>query len=471
MSVSPEFLSRFQFGFTAAYHIMFPALSVGLAWFLVVIHALYLRSGKPVYYTIYKFWSGIFALNFALGVVTGIFMSFQFGLNWSGYAFAVGPVLGTIIGLEVVTAFFLEAGFLGVMLLGWNRVPPRLHFAATCLVAVGTLISATWILGANSWMHTPAGFAVRHGQFVITNWWRAVLNPSFFYRYPHMLLASLIATSFFIAGISAWYLRRGRAEAFARTCFSLAMGVGTVAIVAQIWLGDVLATKMYGFQPAKIEALEGNWADQPTAAWLVLIVPDQAHQRNRWQWGIPEMGSILLTHSRHGVVPGLRRTPPALQPDMGMTFYFFRLMFLTGVLLFATALVSVVLRFTGRLYSERWFLRLCVWLTPAGVIATFAGWITSETGRQPYVVFGQLLTRDAVSPVSAGEVTLSLSLILAVYLTLLGAYVAFVVRTVRRGPGQPVDALRVSGLDRRQFAADPTAEHVVARAEQTATAS
>jgi cytochrome d ubiquinol oxidase subunit I len=446
MDLSAETLSRFQFGFTAAYHIMFPALSIGLAWFLVLIHALYLRTRREVYFVVYKFWSAIFAINFAVGVVTGIFMSFQFGLNWSGYAYAVGPVLGTIIGLEVLTAFFLEAGFLGIMLLGWNRVNPKVHFFATCMVAVGTLISATWIMGANSWMHTPAGFAVRDGQFFITDWWAALFNPSFFYRYPHMILASLLASSFLVAGVSAWYLLRNRSLAFARVGFSIAMGVATLAIITQIWLGDILAVKMYGFQPAKLQAVEGYWDDRPAAPYLLFIVPDQANQRNRVQWGLPLMGSILVTHSLDGAVPGLKQTPPDRQPNMALVFYSFRTMFLLGILMFIAAATSVILRFTGKLFTRRWFLKLCLVLAPAGVIATIAGWVTSEAGRQPYIVFGQLLTRDALSPLTTGQVGFSLGLFLIIYLGMLTAYITFLARTVRKGPEAALEPLAGDGL-------------------------
>lgn len=238
-----EFLSRFQFGFTASFHIIFPSLSIGLAWFLVLIHGLYLKTGKPVYFSLYKFWSSIFALNFAIGVVTGIFMSFQFGLNWSRFSYAAGPVLGSIIGMEVITAFFLEAGFLGIMLLGWNRIKPGVHFFATFMVAFGTLISATWIVGANSWLQTPVGYAEHNGQFFITQWWHAVFNSAFRIRYPHMLLASLFSSAFLIVGISAWYLLRKRHLEFARMDFSIAIAAITILIPLQMWIGDTLYVK------------------------------------------------------------------------------------------------------------------------------------------------------------------------------------------------------------------------------------
>jgi cytochrome d ubiquinol oxidase subunit I len=446
-----EFLSRFQFGFTACYHIIFPALSIGLAWFLVLIHGLYLKTGKADYFRIYKFWTSIFALNFSVGVVTGIFMSFQFGLNWSKFSYAAGPVLGSIIGLEVMTAFFLEAGFLGIMLLGWNRVNKKVHFFATLMVAAGTLISATWILGANSWLHTPAGYKVSNGQFFIVEWWHALFNPSFYVRYPHMLLASMFAASFFIAGISAWYLLKGKHTGFARTCYSISLGVITILIPVQLWVGDTLAGKMSVYQPAKLQAMEGYWEDTPTAPYLLFINPDTKNQRNKTQIGIPYLGSVLVNHSLHGTVPGLKRTPPKEQPNMAMTFYFFRIMFLIAILMFFVALTSISLRLTGKLFTTGWFLKLSLWMTPAGVIATVAGWITSETGRQPYVIYGLLRTAEASSPLSNFQVIFSFGLFVIVYAVLLAAYILFVCKIVRKGPETIQDTIKTDERSKDNF--------------------
>jgi len=437
-----EFLSRFQFGFTASYHIMFPALSIGLSWFLVLIHGMYLKTGKVEYFRIYKFWTSIFALNFSIGVVTGIFMSFQFGLNWSKFSYAAGPVLGSIIGLEVMTAFFLEAGFLGIMLLGWNRVNKKVHFFATLMVAVGTLISATWILGANSWLHTPAGYKFSNGQYFITEWWHAVFNPSFYIRYPHMLLASMFASSFLVAGISAWYLLKNRYLSFAKTTYSISLAIITVLIPVQLWVGDTLYAKMAVYQPAKTEALEGFWEDTPTAPYLLFVNPDFKNQRNDVQVGIPYMGSILITHSLHGTVQGLKRTPPENQPNMALTFYFFRVMFLVAILMFFTALTSIALRFTGSLFVKRWFLKMSIFMTPAGVIATIAGWITSETGRQPYVIYGLLRTEAAASSLSNFQVVFSFSLFLITYIILLAAYIKFICKIVQKGPEEIQNTLK-----------------------------
>ena len=440
-----ETLSRFQFGFTASYHIMFPATSIGLSVFLVIVHALYLRTHDPLYFRLYKFWVAVFALTFTVGVVTGIFMSFQFGLNWAGYAYAVGPILGTIIGLEVLTAFFLEAGFLGVMMLGWDRVSERVHFFATCMVCLGTLISTTWILGANSWMHTPTGFTEHDGQFYLTDFWAAVLNPSFVYRYPHMILAALITGSLLVAGVSAHYLLRGRHLPFARKGLNISLGVLTLAICTQVWLGDKLAAAMGEFEPAKVAAFEGHWDDTPAAAWYVAIVPDQDEQRNEFAVGIPYLGSWLITKSFTGTMPGIKRTAPAEQPPVGWTFYAFRVMFLTAITIFALAAASVYLRVFGGLYTRRWFLRLCVCMAPAGALATVGGWLTSEIGRQPYVVYGELRTADAISPLVTSELVVSVAAFVAIYLAILVTYLHFLLKLVRRGPDHPAQVANHSG--------------------------
>jgi cytochrome d ubiquinol oxidase subunit I len=350
-----------------------------------------------------------------------------------------------------MTAFFLEAGFLGIMLLGWNRVNKKVHFFATLMVAVGTLISATWIVGANSWLHTPAGFKVSNGQFFIVEWWHALFNPSFYVRYPHMLLASMFTASFLIAGISAWYLLKEKYTGFARTCYSIVLGVITILIPVQLWVGDTLAIKMSVYQPAKLQAMEGYWEDTPTAPYLLFINPDPKNQRNNTQIGIPYLGSILVVHNLHGTVPGLKRTPPKEQPNMAMTFYFSRIMILIGILMFFVALTSISLRFTGKLFTKRWFLKLSLWMTPAGVIATVAGWITSETGRQPYVIYGLLRTAETSSSLSNFQVIFSFGLFLIVYTVLLAAYIIFVCKIVKKGPETIQDTIKTNEHKKDNF--------------------
>jgi cytochrome d ubiquinol oxidase subunit I len=427
-------LSRIQFAFTVTFHIIFPSMSIGLAAFLAATEGMWLKTRDELYLRIYRFWVVIFAMGFGVGVVTGIVLSFQFGTNWSRFAQMAGPVLAPMISLEVLTSFFLEAGFLGIMLFGMGRVSRGLHFFATCMVALGTLISASWIMAANSWMQTPAGFVLENGRFVVTDWWQVVFNPSFPYRFVHMVLAAYISASFIVAGIGAWYLVRSRHLAFAQRTVSIALGAATVLVACQVFLGDILAGVMAQHQPAKIQAIEGNWEDRSRADYLLLIQPNKAEQRNDFELGVPLLGSLLVTHSLDGTVEGLKRTPVAQQPNMGMVFYGFRVMFLIGVLMFAVVCVSLWLRLRRRLYDTRWFLWLLVWMTPAGTVATVAGWYTAETGRQPWVVFGQLHTADALSPVVASQVLTSLLLFVAIYLLFGGSFLVLALRRIAKGP-------------------------------------
>jgi cytochrome d ubiquinol oxidase subunit I len=431
-------LSRWQFALTVAFHMLFPAVTVGLAIFLVLVYGLYLRTGDRVYLQIFRFWKKIFAVGFALGVVAGTVITFEFGLNWGPYAAATGPILGPIIGMEVVTAFFVEAGFIGIMLYGDGRVSPRVMFTACCLVALGALLSTTWILSANSWMQTPAGYRLVAGQFQPADWVHAILNPSFVWRFPHMLLAVLISTAWMIGGICAYYLLKGRHDAFARRGLSLALGVAALLVPVQFYLGDAVAFFDITHQPPKVEALEGNWGSTNTG-YNLIVVPDLARHRNLVQISVPKLGSVFGKDlSGHTAVPGLSQTAPADQPNMWAVFYGFRAMFYAGLVMFAAALTGVVLRLRRRLYIARWFHRAMVWLTPIGAIAIIGGWVTAETGRQPFVVYGLLRTDQAVSHLAPASLIGSLTAFVVVYLALYTSWVVYVVRTVRRGP-DPAD--------------------------------
>jgi len=434
--LDPVVLARIQFAFTVTFHIVFPTMSIGLAAFLAIVEGLWLKTANELYLRIYRFWITIYAMGFGVGVVTGIVLSFEFGTNWSRFAQMAGPVLGPMIGFEVLTSFFLEAGFLGIMLFGMGRVSQGLHFFATFMVALGSLISACWILAANSWMQTPAGFALENGRFVVTSWWNVIFNPSFPYRLAHMLLAAYISGAFLVAGVGAWYLLRGRHTDFGRRTVSLGLAAATVLIACQVFLGDVLAGVVARHQPSKIQAIEGNWEDRASAPYLLYIEPDKSSQRNEAELGVPYLGSLLVTHSMSGTVEGLKRTPPEQQPNMTMVFYGFRLMFLIGILMFAVVCVSLWLRIRGLLYRTRWFLRLLVWMTPAGIVATVAGWYTAETGRQPWIVFGQLKTADAASPVVAEQVLASLVLFVCIYLLFGGSFLVLTLRRIWKGPSE-----------------------------------
>jgi len=452
MELTALFLSRLQFAFTVAFHIIFPSMSIGLAAFLAVIELLYLRTREELYLRIYRFWLVVFALGFGMGVVTGLVMSFQFGTNFSRFAQAVGPVIGPIIGLEVVSAFFLEAGFLGIMLFGWGRVTEKMHFAATCFVSLGTTVSASLIMAANSWMHTPTGVSFDGHRFTVLNWWAVIFNPCYPYRLLHMLMAAWITASFLVCGISSWYLLRRQHLDFARRCFSVSLIAASFLMPLQLFLGDVLALDvMAPHQIAKIEAMEGYWDTAPNAAWNVIVVPDQEHQRNRVQLGVPYLGSILVGKNLTTSIPGLKGTPRDKQPRMWVVFYGFRLMYLLGTLMFCAAVYSVWLRWRRRLYESRGFQRLMVWLAPSGFLCVLGGWITSETGRQPYTVYGYLTTADSLSPLTSGSVITSFALVLAVYGTLLTSFLVLLRRTLLRGPVDRPLATHPSGTVRRVY--------------------
>ncbi len=436
MTLDPALIARVQFAFTVSFHIIFPTLSIGLAMFLAIMEGLWLKTKDALYLQIYRFWLGIFAMGFGVGVVTGIVLSFEFGLGFARFGQIAGPAIGPMIALEVLTSFFLEAGFLGIMLFGLHRVGPKLHFLATCMVALGTLLSASWILSANSWMQTPDGVAMQNGHLVVTDWLRVIVNPSWLYRLPHMLAAAYITGSFLVAGVGAWYLLQGKHEAFARRTVSIGTAFATVLIAGQVFLGDLVYGSMLQHQPAKMQAAEGFWekqSDSP-APYYWFIVPDQQNQRNRFALGIPYLGSIWLTHSLDGRVEGLKNTPRDRQPAMGWVFYGFRVMYGIAILMFGVCVASLWLRWQGRLFTTRWFLRALVIMTPSGVIATLGGWYVAETGRQPWVIYGLLRTVEAVSPVPAAALLSTLIAFVCVYSLFMAAFLMFARYMIRRGP-------------------------------------
>lgn len=445
MNLDPALLARIQFGFTVSFHIIFPTISIGLAMFLAITEGLWLKTKDPLYLQIYRFWLGIFAMAFGVGVVTGIVLSFEFGLAFAKFSQMAGPAIGPMIALEVLTSFFLEAGFLGIMLFGLHRVGPRLHFLATCMVALGTLLSASWILSANSWMQTPDGIEVVNGHVVVTDWLKVVVNPSWLYRLPHMLAAAYITGSFLVAGVGAWYLLRGEHVAFGRRTVSMGTAFATILIATQVFIGDILYQKMLQLQPAKMQAAEGFWDKQSEspAPYYWIIVPDQEHQRNRFALGTPVLGSIGLTHSLDGRVEGLKNTPIDRQPQMGWVFYGFRVMYGIAIIMFGVAVASLWLRWQRRLFTTRWFLRLLVVMTPSGVLATLGGWYLAETGRQPWVIYGILRTIDAVSPVPADALLSSLIAFVCIYGLFGTSFVLFAFRIIRRGPQDALKARMV----------------------------
>lgn len=450
-----ETLARIQFAFTTLFHVTFPAVTVGLSFFLTAVYAIYLRTRKPVYLQMFRFWRRIFAVGFALGVVAGAVITFEFGLNWGVYAAKTGPVIAPIIAMEVVTAFFVEAGFIGVLLYGDGRVSPRVMLLASGMVSLGTLLSTTWILAANSWMQTPAGFRIDdHGRFIPVDWLEVIGNPSFGLRFAHMLLAVVISAAVFIAGISAYYLIRDRQLAFARRSFSIGIGVLAILIPVQLSVGDHVALEIIGtHQPAKLAALEGHWHD--SSGYNIAVVPDQDAQRNTAELNVPYLGSLIAQDlSGNTEIPGITGTPRDEQPPVWAVFWGFRVMFYASMLLFAAAFASVVLRIRGRLYTSRRFHRFVLWLTPAGIIAIMGGWITAETGRQPYVVYGHLRTDDAVSHLATPELIATVAGFGVLYVAFLFIFAAYVRHTVIRGPERDDPGRRADESDELTDALD-----------------
>ncbi|MDQ3937922.1 MAG: cytochrome ubiquinol oxidase subunit I, partial [Chloroflexota bacterium] len=427
-------LSRWQFAITALFHMTFPAITVGLSILLCITYGLHWRTGNPVYLQMFRFWRRIFAVGFAIGVVAGAVITFEMGLNWGVYAAKTGPIIGPIIGMEVVTAFFVEAGFIGILLYGDGRVKRGTMFAATVMVSIGTILSSTWIIAANSWMQTPAGFAIRDGRFEPTDWAKAIFNPSFIWRYPHMLTAVLISACFFVAGIGAYYLVKGRELAFDRRSVSIALGVAAILLPLQLYLGDHVAGHELPAQLPKLEAIEGNWESGNTG-YVLFAIPDQQAQHNIAELNVPWLGSAIAKDlSGHTGMPGLELTPKAARPDMAAVFWGFRAMFLAAMLMFGTVFHATILRFRRKLWTSRRFHRFLLWSTPAGIVAILGGWVTAEAGRQPWVVYGHLRTADAVSHLASGEVWFSVIGFSLLYLVMLVAYIGYVVRAVRIGP-------------------------------------
>lgn len=430
-------LARIQFAFTVSFHFLFPAITIGLASYLAVLEGLWLKTGRAEYMDLYRYWLKIFALVFAMGVVSGIVMSYQFGTNWSVFSDRAGPVIGPLMAYEVLTAFFLEAGFLGVMLFGMRRVGKALHFIATLMVAAGTFISAFWILSVNSWMHTPTGHALNEqGQFIAAgSWLDVIFNPSFPYRLAHTMSAAYLTTAFIVGGVAAWHLLRDRENVRVRTMFSMAMWMATIVAPVQIVLGDLHGLNTLEHQPVKVMAMEGHYQSHPQGAPLILFgVPNSAEQRVEHALQIPQASSLILKHDRHAPLDGLDTVPPEDHPPVGIVFWAFRLMVGLGFLMAALGLLSLVARARGRLYSSRPLHRLAVAMGPSGLVAVLAGWVTTEVGRQPWVIQGLMRTADAVSPLAAPAVATSLVAFIVIYFAVFGTGVAYILKLMGKPP-------------------------------------
>lgn len=430
-----EILARVQFAFTIAFHIIFPAFTIGLASFLAVVEYRYLKTKDQIYQEIYKMWIKIFAVCFGMGVVSGVVMSYQFGTNWGAFSTKVGNVIGPLLGYEVLTAFFLEASFLGIMLFGWGKVSKKMHFASTCIVAVGTLISAFWILSANSWMQTPQGFEVgRNGLLYPTSWLEIIFNPSFPYRFVHMVLAAYLTTAFVIGGISAYYLLKKKFVEHARITFAMAMLMAVFVSPAQLLIGDYHGLNTLKHQPAKVAAMEGIWEDEKGAALRIFALPNQKEQKNEYEVKIPLLASLILTHELDGEIKGLKSFGKENQPPVAVVFYSFRVMVAIGMTMIATGIMAVILYFKKRLFTTKWFLRWCMALTPSGFIAVLAGWFVTEVGRQPYTVYGVMRTAESLSPVAGVQIAISLTIFIVVYLLIFGAATYYILKLIKKGP-------------------------------------
>jgi cytochrome d ubiquinol oxidase subunit I len=448
MDFDPLLLARIQFAFTIAFHIIFPAFTIGLSAYIATLEVMWLRTGTPHYHTLARFWTKIFAVSFAMGVVSGIVLSYQFGTNWSRFSHVTGNVIGPLIGYEVLTAFFLEATFLGVMLFGWKRVPPWLHVFSCVAVAVGTSLSAFWILSANSWMHTPTGFEMRDGIAFPTDWLAVVFNPSFPYRFAHMLTAAYLTTCFVILAVGARYLVAGNNPAEARTM--LRMGVAFAAIVApmQLVIGDQHGLNTLEHQPIKIAAMEAHWDGSKPGDFHIFAWPDEANETNRFAISIPRGASLVLKHDPDGLFPGLKSVPASERPPVATVFFAFRIMLAIGFFMIASAWVGVWLWWKGRLFGTNWFLRPMAHTWWIGFVAVIAGWMVTESGRQPWLVHGVMRTADGISPVPGGSVATTLALFVLVYGVVFSMGIYYINRLIAKGP-PPEDTVPEHALPSR----------------------
>lgn len=447
-------LARIQFAFTVSFHFLFPAITIGLASYLAVLEGLWLKTGRSDYMDLYRYWLKVFALVFAMGVVSGIVMSYQFGTNWAVFSDRAGPVIGPLMAYEVLTAFFLEAGFLGVMLFGMNKVGKGLHFFATIMVAIGTLLSTFWILSVNSWMHTPTGFAFNAvGQFVPAgSWIDIIFNPSFPYRFAHTVSAAYLTTAFIVGGVGAWHLLRNQQQAQARIMFSMAMWMAAIVAPVQIVLGDLHGLNTLEHQPAKVMAMEGHYKSYPNGAPLILFgIPNTAENRVDYALEIPNASSLILKHDASAPLAGLDTIAPENRPPVGIVFWAFRIMVGLGMLMATLGLLSLLARWRGRLYSSRPLHRFALAMGPSGLVAVLAGWITTEVGRQPFTVYGLMRTAQSASPLDAPAVAASLAAFVIIYFIVFGTGVLYIFRLlakppVAHEPDMPKMPLRTAGI-------------------------
>jgi cytochrome d ubiquinol oxidase subunit I len=435
MDLDPVLLSRLQFVWVIAWHILMPAFTVGMASYIALLEGLHFVTGREIYFRISTFWIKIFSVAFGVGVVSGVIMPFQFGTNWSRYADATANVIAPLFAYEGIMAFFLESAFLGVLLFGRKLVPPWAHFGAALMVALGTLFSAFWILAANSWMQTPAGFEMVDGRFFPVDWLAIVFSPSFPYRLSHTLVGFFTTTGFVVLGVAAYLIRRRDFIAEGRVMLSMTLWLLTVLVPLQIFLGDQHGLNTLEHQPAKLAAIEAHWDTARRVPLILFAIPDQKNATNHYVIEVPLLGSLILAHSLDGEIKGLKDFPAQDRAPVIVPFFAFRIMVGIGLLMLGVVIVGGWLRFKGRLFETPWFLYACLGMAPFGFVAVLAGWATTEVGRQPWTVYGLLRTADSVSPsLSGGDVLISLLGYMAVYLIIFPAGVFVMMRLVRQGP-------------------------------------
>ncbi len=452
-------LARIQFAFTVAFHIIFPAFTIGLAAYIATLGVVWLRTKNDLYHRTMRFWTKVFAVSFAMGVVSGIVLSYQFGTNWSRFSAITGNIIGPLIGYEVLTAFFLEATFLGVLLFGFNRVAPWAWVLSAIFVAIGTATSAFWILAANSWMHTPTGHEFRDGIAYPVDWFAIVFNPSFPYRLSHMLNAAYLTTGFVVLAVGARYVLAQRHGAEARRMMQMAIGLLAVLAPLQLVLGDAHGLNTLKHQPIKVAAMEGHWDGSRPVDLILFAWPDEREERNRYVIALPGVSSLILTHDLAGLIPGLRDVPASERPPVPVVFFAFRVMVAIGFFMIAAALTGAFLWWRGRLFTTRWYLHIIANAWWVGFVAVIAGWIVTESGRQPWLVHGVLRTAEGVSPVPGGSVATTLALFVFAYGIVFSAGIYFINRLIARGPEGPALA-EPKGLPSRPItgARDATGE-------------
>ena len=434
MDLDPVLLARLQFAFTIAFHIIFPSFTIGLSAYIATLEVLAFATAREHFQRIARFWTKIFAVSFAMGVVSGIVLSYQLGTNWSRFSVVTGNVLGPLIGYEVLTAFFLEATFLGILLFGAGRVPRPLHVASAIIVAIGTATSAFWIIAANSWMQTPAGHEVRDGIAYPLDWLAIIFNPSFPYRFAHMLNAAYLTTAFCVLAVGARYLLGARHEAEARTMVRMAVGLLAILAPLQLFIGDQHGLNTLQHQPIKVAAIEAHWDGAEPGDFHIVAWPDEKAERNVFAISIPRGASLILTHDPNGRFPGLTSVPASERPPVWTVFYAFRIMLAVGVVMIGAGIAGVWLWWRGKLFATRWYLQAANWSWPLGFVAVISGWVVTESGRQPWIAHGILRTADATSPVPAASIAQTLALFVIVYGIVFSAGIYFINRLIERGP-------------------------------------